>query len=86
MTQLSLFNTARSEPAPVDIAYIRKHLRGLVRLAKAAEILPWSRVDTEKWERLFPGLAKELPPEEGEALLAAFTVELARLRAVDKGD
>jgi hypothetical protein len=85
MSQMSLFGTQKSEPAAVDIAYVRKHLRGLLRTAKVAEILPWSRVDTAKWERMFPALAKELPAEEGDALAAEFAAQLARLRASDNG-
>jgi hypothetical protein len=83
MSQLSLFRTAPAEPPPPDLAFIRKHLRALLRLAKAAERMPWSDGDAAKWERLVPELARELPPEEGEPLCAAFTAELTRLRAVE---
>lgn len=83
MNQLSLFNaeSAVAEPRAPNAAYIRKHLNRLLRLARQAERLPWSKAETESWEKLFPELAQLIPPDEGEALKAAFVVELERLKA-----
>jgi hypothetical protein len=83
MTQLPLFRSERSEPAerPADIAYIRKSLNRLLRLARDAQILPWSEGEAQSWEKLFPELAASLPAEEAEALTSAFRSELARLRS-----
>lgn len=83
MNQLSLFETERAaaEPRAPNAAYIRKHLNRLLRLARQAERLPWSQAETASWEKLFPELALVLPPEEGEALRAAFVLELERLKA-----
>jgi hypothetical protein len=84
MSQLPLFSRPRAEPAqrPPDLAYIRKSLNRLLRLAREAQIMPWSEGETESWEKLFPELAASLPAEEAEALTSEFTNELTRLRAV----
>ncbi len=81
MNQLKLF---RSEPSPgrtSDPAYIRKSLIRLLRVAREAQIMPWSDAETESWEKLFPELAASLPSEEATALTSEFTSELARLRS-----
>ncbi len=83
MSQLPLFRHNRAE-APrrePDLAYIRKSLTRLLRLAREAQIMPWSDAETESWEKLFPELAASLPPEEAEALMSEFRSELARLRS-----
>lgn len=66
---------------PPDLAYVRKSLYRLLRIARDAEIMPWSEPETASWEKQFPQLAVLLPPEEAEGLVAAFSTELARLRA-----
>jgi hypothetical protein len=83
MSQLPLFPRPRAEPAqrPPDLAYIRKSLNRLLRLAREAQIMPWSDGETESWEKLFPELAASLPAEEAEALTSEFRSELARLRS-----
>jgi hypothetical protein len=83
MTQLPLFHIERDEPAqrPPDLAYIRKSLNRLLRLAREAQIMPWSEGETESWEKLFPELAASLPAEEAETLTSAFKSELTRLRS-----
>ena len=83
MTQLPLFRPNRPEPdrrAP-DIAYIRKSLNRLLRLAREAQIMPWSEGEAQSWEKLFPELAASLPAEEADELTGEFKTELARLRA-----
>ena len=65
MSQLPLFRHNRAE-APrrePDLAYIRKSLTRLLRLAREAQIMPWSDAETESWEKLFPELAASLPPK-----------------------
>ncbi|MGD0762093.1 MAG: hypothetical protein ABR929_02690 [Roseiarcus sp.] len=83
MSQLPLFRTERAEleQRPPDLAYIRRSLNRLLRLAREAQILPWSEGETESWEKLFPELAASLPAEEAETLTAEFRSELARLRS-----
>ena len=83
MSQLPLFRPDRAEPArrQPDLAYIRKSLNRLLRLAREAQIMPWSEAETESWEKLFPELAASLPPEEAEPLTSEFKSELARLRS-----
>ena len=83
MTQLPLFQAepAAPERRPPDLAYIRKSLNRLLRLAREAQILPWSEGETASWEKLFPQLAASLPVEEAESLTSAFRSELARLRS-----
>ena len=70
MNQLPLFRPERAEPEqrPPDLAYIRKSLNRLLRVAREAQIMPWSEGETESWEKLFPQLAASLPAEEGGAI------------------
>jgi hypothetical protein len=83
MSQLPLFRSDRAEPAqrPPDPAYIRKSLNRLLRMARDAEIMPWSKGETELWEKLFPELAASLPAEEATVLMSDFKSELTRLRS-----
>ncbi|MGH6768060.1 MAG: hypothetical protein ACRECO_03450 [Xanthobacteraceae bacterium] len=83
MNQLKLFRPERDEPGqrPPDLAHIRKSLNRLLRLAREAQIMPWSEGEMESWEKLFPELAASLPPEEAETLTSEFRSELARLRS-----
>ena len=83
MNQLPLFRSQRaeSEQRPPDLAYIRRSLNRLLRLAREAQIMPWSEGETESWEKLFPELAASLPAEEAETLRSEFKSELARLRS-----
>jgi len=83
MSQLQLFRAECTDPPPrrpPDPTYIRKSLNRLLRLARDAQILPWSEGEAESWERLFPELATSLPAEEAALLTAEFRTELARLR------
>lgn len=84
MNQLKLFRSERPEPSPCwtsDPADIRKSLNRLLRIAREAQIMPWSDAETESWEKLFPELAASLPDEEAAALTSEFSSELARLRS-----
>jgi hypothetical protein len=84
MNQLKLFRSERSEESSgrsSDPSYIRKSLNRLLRVAREAQILPWSEAETESWGKLFPDLAASLPAEEASELTSEFTTELARLRA-----
>lgn len=83
MSQLPLFRPERDEPTrrQPDLAYIRKSLNRLLRLAREAQIMPWSEAEAESWEKLFPELAASLPAEEGKILTTEFRGELARLRS-----
>lgn len=83
MSQLPLFRTERAEPEQrlPDLAYIRKSLNRLLRLAREAQIMPWSEGEAESWEKLFPELAASLPAEEADVLTSEFRSELTRLRS-----
>ena len=83
MNQLPLFRPTRSETEqrPPDLAHIRKSLNRLLRIAREAQIMPWSEGETESWEKLFPKLAASLPAEEAETLKSEFRSELTRLRS-----
>jgi hypothetical protein len=85
MNQLPLFRITRDEepPRPSDPTYVRKSLSRLLRLAREAQIMPWSVSETESWEKLFPELAASLPAEEANELIAEFKIELERLRSTD---
>jgi hypothetical protein len=54
-----------------------------LRLAREAQIMPWTKGETEGWEKLFPELAASLPAEEAAELIAEFKAELERLRSTD---
>lgn len=84
MSQLPLFPRPRAEPAqrPPDLAYIRKSLNRLLRIAREAQIMPWSEPESQSSEKLFLELAASLPADEAEALRSEFTRELSRLRSV----
>ena len=84
MTQLSLFGREAPEPPrrPPDPAYIRKSLNRLLRTVRDAQIMPWSPGEAESREKLFPQLAALLQAEESAPMVAEFSAELARLRAV----
>jgi hypothetical protein len=83
MSQLPLFPRPHAELAqrPPDLAYIRKSLNRLLRLAREAQIMPWSEGETGSREKLFPELAASLPAEEAETLNSEFQSELMRLRS-----
>ncbi len=84
MNQLKLFRSERPEPSPgrtSDPAYIRKSLSRLLRVAREAQIMPWSDAETESWEKLFRELAASLPAEEAAVLTSEFKSELLRLRS-----
>jgi hypothetical protein len=83
MNQLPLFRPDGNEPQPrpSDPAYVRKSLNRLLRVAREAEIMPWSAGETDSWEKLFPELAASLPAEEAAELIAEFRTELERLRS-----
>ena len=82
MNQPSLFDSPKPvEPAPVRLPPIRKYLKGLLRVMRSAEIMPWHEAQTASHERNFPIYAKLFPPEEAAELMAEFERELARLKA-----
>lgn len=81
MNQLRLFRSQSSPSRPSDPVYIRKSLGRLLRIAREAQIMPWSDAETESWEKLFPELAASLPDDEAAELKSEFTSELTRLRA-----
>ena len=84
INQLKLFRSERPQPLPgrtSDPVYIRKSLSKLLRIAREAQIMPWSDAETESWEKLFPELAASLPANEAELLTSEFTSELTRLRS-----
>jgi hypothetical protein len=85
MSQLSLFDSRPAEqPArEPDLAYIRKHLNRLLRLARKAERMPWGPAQTRSWENFFPELAALLPEDEGQALAKEFAAQLQRLKQAD---
>lgn len=83
MSQLNLFAPKPAEPRPPDLNYIRKSLNRDLRTLRNAQIMPWSEPEAQSQETHFPVLARYLPAEEANAMIAEFTTELARLRAVE---
>ena len=85
MSQLSLFDSRRApDPPTPDPNFIRKMLNRALRQVREAETMPWDEARTARWEREFPALAAQLPPEEGGLFARRFAEELARLRALSK--
>ncbi len=85
MEQLSLFQVKRDEESrpPPDLPYIRKSLGRVLRIAREAQIMPWSEWETKSWEKQFPALAALLPADEAAELISEFKIELERLSLVD---
>ncbi len=85
MSQLPLFRSEpdESQPPQSDPAYVRKSLNRLLRIARDAQIMPWSEGETDSWEKLFPELAVSLPSEEAAELIADFRRQLKRLRSIE---
>ena len=83
MSQLPLFGSKppAAEARPPDLAYIRKSLNRLLRTARDAQIMPWSELEAQSWEKLFLELAASLPADEATGLTTQFKGELKRLRA-----
>ena len=80
--QPSLFDPPAAPPttpAP-DPEFARKNLNRLLRLAQAAEVMPWPAHKAAMWETLFPQLANALPAEESRIFCEAFAAEFVRLR------
>jgi len=82
MRQPDLFAPPKAPETPREpnLPFIRKRLKGYLRLARDATILPWSEVEADSIARRFPSLASALPAEEAAELCAAFQAELNRLR------
>ena len=68
-------------PRPPNLDNIRKHLRDMLRTVRNAEIMPWNNADARHWEQNFPVLARMLPHEEGDPMIAEFEKEMSRLKA-----
>jgi hypothetical protein len=83
MRQPSLFDPPQtSEPRPVNVEFIRKNLLARLRTLRQAEVMPWHPVDMEHWEKEFPRLARHLPEAERKDMVAAFSREVDRLKAL----
>ncbi len=80
--QPSLFDSPAepAKPAAPNIPAIRKHLLAVMRILRNAEIMPWHKAEAASWEKNFPVLARLLPAEEGEPMLAEFETEMTRLK------
>ena len=74
---------ADHRPGPRKImdfqAEARRRLEAALAEAKAADAMPWSKRDLEKWQILFPQMAGWLPEDEANQLCFAFAQEVERL-------
>ena len=79
--QPDLFSTPRPDhqPAEPNLPFIRKSLGRYLRTLRDAEILPWSPAQTASLTAHFPALARPLPDEERDPLVAEFFDHLDRL-------
>lgn len=63
-------------PTPEDV---RPELTEVLERLRGADTMPLSPKDLRFWRTVFPQMSTWLPPEEREAMCAAFTAEVARL-------
>ena len=61
-------------------AEARKRLLKVIAEAKAAETLPWTERELQKWQILFPQMAGWLPDDEADQLQFEFAREVERLK------
>ena len=92
MSDPDLFGTNPSQPdmfadhrpAPRKVmdfqAEARRRLEKVLAEAKAAERMPWSQRELEKWQILFPQMAGWLPDNEANQFCFEFAQEVERLR------
>lgn len=80
--QGDMFADHRPEPRKVMDFQVeaRRRLERVLAEAKAAEKLPWSQRELEKWQILFPQMAGWLPEDEAGQLCFEFAAEIERLR------
>lgn len=82
--QPSLFDEPRppEAPRPVNVGIIRKTVMAQLYMLRRAVVMPWYDFELKDWEERFPRLTGYLPKEEGEAALADFRQEIARLKSI----
>ena len=80
--QPDLFADQPAQPRKVmDFqAEARRRLEKVLAEAKAAEQLPWTQRELEKWQILFPQMAGWLPDDEANQLCFEFAQEIERLK------
>lgn len=61
-------------------AEARRRLEGALAEVKAADQMPWSQRELEKWQILFPQMSGWLPEEEANQLCFEFAREVERLQ------
>jgi hypothetical protein len=81
--QGTLFDTV---PVPANEAELREkrvraRLNNWLKIVRAAEKMPWDRLDAEKYQTILTQSSNWLPEQERETLRADFALEMARLRA-----
>lgn len=84
--QFDLFgDMGRHEDGPksfgADPEKVRRDLQALLIEVKAAQSLPWSRVDLRYHQTVFPQMSRWLPEEEARQLCFEFFREIERLLA-----
>jgi hypothetical protein len=80
-SQADMFADHRPGPRKVmDFqAEARRRLEAALTEAKAAERMPWGKRELEKWQILFPQMARWLPDDEANQLCFEFAREIERL-------
>jgi hypothetical protein len=73
----------REEPTAEIVSIVRKRLRTVLALVKAAEVMPWTdQLTIIREDNAFRFGKDVLPAEEGSALWAEFNMEMDRLYAI----
>ncbi|MDE2446032.1 MAG: hypothetical protein KGO94_07625 [Alphaproteobacteria bacterium] len=81
MRQPSLFDPPKPAQKPAEnLEPLRRHLHGVLRDLRHAEVMPWGRVSAELKEKDFLRYASALPEDEREPLVLEFYRQLSRVR------
>ena len=68
--------------APMTADDIRRELERTLATLREADAMPWTTRHMLEVVVMFPDLARRLPGEEAERLIAEFQAEMRRLRGV----
>lgn len=80
MVQFELFMDARPPPTTPIADGVRARLDAILASLQAANNMQWTAPDARYWSIVVPQMANWLPPDERDAVHAAFTAEITRLQ------
>ncbi len=80
MAQFELFTDAPPPSTTPTANGVRARLEAILASLRAADKMPWTPAEARHWNVVVPQMANWLPPDERDAVRAAFTAELTRLQ------